>query len=103
MLQIPLVDGLQSRVRTTIGNVSYVFETKYNKRSLKYSLNIEIDNEVIVSGIQLLGGIDIAKYTNLPLSRVYVVNKNYPTKDITEDELTNDTLVVIIEDSDLED
>lgn len=102
MLKIPLLDGIENSVRTTIDGLNYTFNTKFNKRTELFSMDVQIDEEDIVTGIALVSGVDLGSYSPLPLTRVYCVNKVNPSKDISIGGLGNNGLVVIIEDSDLE-
>jgi len=102
MLQIPLVEGLQSSVTTTINDIYYTFETNWNERFGYYSMNISVDDGSVVSGVILVAGVDIADISTIPLNRVFCINKNEMNKDFGYTGLGNDGLVVIIEDSDLE-
>lgn len=102
MLQIPLVQGLNSVVETAINNQRYIFTTNWNERFGYYSMNVQIGNEEVITGIVLVSGVDIASSANLPLNRVYCVNKNNGKEDFGFTGLGDDGLVVIIEDSDLE-
>lgn len=102
MLQIPLLDGVENSVRTVVDSISYTFITKYNSRTELFSMDVQIGEEDVVTGIILTSGVDISTYSTLPLKRVYCVNKISPLQDITLGGLGNNGLVVIIEDSDLE-
>lgn len=102
MLKIPLVEGINNTVETTINDSSYTFITKWNDRFNYYSMDILLEGSEIVSGITLVSGIDIATISTIPLNRVYCINKNEANKDFGFTGLGNDGLVIIIEDSDLE-
>ena len=102
MLKIPLVEGTSNTVTATISSLSYTFVTNWNDRFGYYSMDIFVGNDEIVSGITLVSGVDITAITSIPLNRVYCVNKNEYNKDFGYSGLGNDGLVVIIEDSDLE-
>lgn len=99
MLQLPLSAGNNS-VETTIGDSTYLFEVRYNERFDRYSMNVYKDDELLVAGIRLLGGVDICDYTSLPLSSVYCINRNDYTADFGYDGLDEDGLVVVFEDGD---
>jgi len=102
MLQIPLVEGINNTVETTINNRSYTFITNWNDRFGYYSMDILIDNIEVTSGIILVSGVDIATISAIELNRVYCINKNESNEDFGFTGLGDDGLVVIIEDSDLE-
>lgn len=103
MLTIPLIDGLIQKVQTTIAGSTYILTTKRNDRTGTYSMDVTVDNNEVLHGIQLLGGVDIfAGFPDCPLNRVYCVNKTSPTLDFELGELGNNNLLVVIEDSDLE-
>jgi len=102
VLQIPLVQGINNTVETTIGDQRYTFVTNWNDRFGYYSMDVIVDDEDIVSGIVLISGVDITSISALELDRVYCVNKNETNKDFGFTGLGDDGLVVIIEDSDLE-
>lgn len=102
MLKIPLLDGVENSVRTTIDGINYTFVTKYNKRTELFSMDVQVNDVDLITGIVLTSGVDISRYPSLPLNRIYCVNKVSPYKDITLGGLGNNGLVVIVEDSDLE-
>lgn len=102
MLQVPLVEGINSEVETTINNEAYTFVTNWNDRYGYYSMDILQNGLDVVSGIILVSGVDIANIASIPLERVYCVNKNEANEDFGFTGLGDDGLVVIIEDSDLE-
>ncbi len=102
MLQIPLVEGLDKKVETTIGDKTYIFNTHWNARFGYYSMDITVANIKVDSGIVLVGGVDIASIASIPLERVFCVNKNDLSADLEYTGLGIDGLVIIIEDSDLE-
>jgi len=102
MLQIPLVEGLSSAVKTTINDQAYLLTTNWNARFGYYSMDISVNGIEVVVGILLVSGVDIADISTIPLKRVYRINKNEMNKDFGYTGLGNDGLVVIIEDSDLE-
>ena len=102
MLQIPLVQGINNTVVTTINDFSYIFEINWNDRFGYYSIDISRDGTEVVSGVTLVSGIDIATIASMELNRVYCINKNEANKDFGYTGLGNDGLVIIIEDSDLE-
>lgn len=104
MLTIPLIDGLVQKVQTTIAGSKYVLTTKQNTRTGIYSMDVVVDNVEVLHGIQLLGGVDIfAPLPSVPLSRVYCINKSNPLEDFEIGELGDNSILVVIEDSDLED
>jgi hypothetical protein len=102
MLQIPLVEGINSTLETTIGGVQYTFTINWNDRFSYYSIDIKVSRIEVASGIVLVSGVDIASSSKIPLSRVYCINKNDTDRDMVYAGLGSDGLVVIIEDSDLE-
>lgn len=103
MLKLPLEPGILTTRVTTINGISYSITIKWNSRTEIYSMDIAVSGEPVVYGIPLLIGIDLVKYyPQLGISRVYCINKNNITSEISYDELGSDGLVVIIEDEDLE-
>lgn len=102
MLQIPLVEGIVNTVETVIERKNYTFITKWNDRFGYYSMDIQIDNIDIASGLLLVSGVDIASIASIELNRVYCVNKNEALDDFGFTGLGDDGMVIIIEDSDLE-
>jgi hypothetical protein len=102
MLQIPLVQGINNTVETTINNQSYTFITNWNDRFEYYSMDILIESVEVASGIVLVSGVDVATISAIELNRVYCINKNESTEDFGFTGLGDDGLVIIIEDSDLE-
>lgn len=103
MIQLPLTEGLYNRVKTSIGGVGYTFTTNWNDRFEYYSMDIAVGNIDIATGVVLVSGVDIANISTIPLNRVFCINLNEGNKDFGFTGLGNDGLVVIIEDSDLED
>lgn len=102
MLQIPLVEGVNNTVETTIDNKSYTFVTNWNDRFGYYSMDISVENVEVASGVVLVSGVDIATITAIDLNRVYCINRNESNEDFGYTGLGDDGLVIIIEDSDLE-
>lgn len=102
MLQIPLNQGINSTVETTINDREYTFITNWNDRFGYYSMDVLEGNKVVASGLILVSGVDIATLSTIALNRVYCINKNEYNKDFGFTGLGDDGLVVIIEDSDLE-
>lgn len=103
MLTLPLTSGTLTTVETTINGERYGFTTKWNKRNSFYSLDVKFNGEELIFGIKLVFGVDImAQHTQIPLNRVYVINKLNSNHELLIDGLDNENgLVVIIEDSDL--
>lgn len=104
MKTIPLSSGTVRTIESSFGTDTYTFTTKWNDRDETYSLDIAVNGEEVVFGIKLVFGVDIAQqYTELPLNRVYVINKLGANLDLEFDGLDSDKgFLVIIEDSDLE-
>lgn len=102
MLQIPLVEGINSKIETVINDLSYTLTVNWNERFGYYSMDIELEGSVLMSGILLTSGVDICNFESIPLKRVYCVNKIEGNKDFGFTGLGDDGLVVIVEDSDLE-
>ena len=103
MLTIPLNAGIIKIIKTTIDRKRYTLTTKYNSRTGKYCLDVEINKIPLVTGIQLVSGVDLFNtYPEIPLNRVYCINSANPLLDISEEDLGTSGIVVIIEDSDLE-
>ena len=102
MLQLPLVEGINTTVETVIYDTSYKFNVKWNSRFEYYSMDVYVENVEVHSGILLLVGVDIASSESIPLSRVFCINRNEYNEEIGYTGLGSDGLVVIVEDSDLE-
>lgn len=102
MLQIPLVEGINSTVETTINNKAYTFITNWNARFEYYSMDIIADNIEVASGVVLVAGVDISDISTIELDRVYCINKNNSNEDFGFTGLGDDGFVIIVEDSDLE-
>lgn len=104
MLTLPLTTGVVRAVDTTIEGNRYRFTTKWNDRFKFYSLDISVNGVEVVHGCRILFGVDMfAAYTQIPINRVYAINKLGQNDPILFDGLDADKgLVVVIEDSDLE-
>lgn len=102
MLTIPLIEGTIQKIQTTISGNKYVFTSKKNTRTGTYSVDVTVNNEEVLHGIQMVGGVDIFDgFSNVPI-KCYCVNKVFPNNDFTIGELGNNNLLIVLEDSDLE-
>ena len=103
MLQIPLVEGNNITVQTIIYDTTYKFVINWNSRFKYYSIDVIKEEVEIYSGMILVSGVDLATVNDLGFTRLYCINKNDYNEDIEYTGLGDDGIVVIIEDSDLED
>lgn len=82
-------DGSQ-QFSTVLDGVSYTFNVSYNTRMNIWTCTISTGGNVIVSGVVLVGGVDILNQFTFNLKYMFVVNLDNPTIDAGANNLGTD-------------
>jgi hypothetical protein len=63
LVEIPVIDAPAQRLRTTLNEVDCTLELRHNATTDAWSLSVEIGGEVVVAGLRVVPGVDIANST----------------------------------------
>ena len=83
MTEIPLNSNPEQLFSITLIGATYDIRVALNSRTGIWSISFSQEGIHIINGIPLLGGIDILKQHNLPISNMYVVNLDNSNEDPT--------------------
>lgn len=93
-LEIPVTsEGAQS-FRATISGSTYDVFISYNSRMNVWYMDLNLNNETLVTGVALLGGVDIVSHYAINLADLYVVNIDNTRVDAEINNLGEDVLLV---------
>lgn len=76
MIEILLNTNPEQIFNITIDDVKYDMRVIYNSRLQGWSVDISQNGTVLVSGVALLGGVDILDQYNFDLKNMFTVNIN---------------------------
>ena len=100
MIEIPLTSEPEQLFSTSISGVKYNFRVIYGIRS-GWSMSISTDNEDLLDGVSLVGGVDLFKQHNIPIKNAYIVNLNNPSEDATSDNMGTSVKLFILTDDEV--
>ena len=103
MIEIPLSNSPEQFFNITINEENYDCRVILNSRLQQWSISISQNGEDIVNGISLVGGVDLMKQFNLPITNMYILNVDNPILDPTADNLGTVAKLLILTDEELSD
>lgn len=74
MIEIPLNTNPEQIFNITIDDIKYDMRVIYNSRLESWSVDISQNGTALVSGVELLGGVDILGQYNFDLKNMFTVN-----------------------------
>jgi hypothetical protein len=93
-LEIPITsDGGQS-FRATVEGSTYDFFISYNSRMNVWYMDIGLNNVELITGIALLGGVDVISHYAINLKYLYAINIDNPRLDAESDNLGEEVLLI---------
>jgi hypothetical protein len=101
MIEIPLNSSPEQLFSITLEGNTYDCRVILNSRTGVWSISFSQSGEDIVSGVSLLGGIDILKQYNIPIENAYVVNLDNTNLDPTKDNLGISAKLFILTDEEV--
>lgn len=101
MIEIPVNSDLAQRFSVAIDGVRYRVRVTYNSFREVWTMDLEDSSGPVVSGISLVGGVDLVKQYNLPFQGMYVINLEDSSADASATNLGEEVRVVILEEGDL--
>ena len=101
MIEIPLNSSPEQLFTSTLSGQVFNIRVILNSRLGVWSINFSKDGVDIINGVNIVGGIDLLRAHNLPISNLYVVNLD-TNDDPTRDNLGSIAKLVILEDSELD-
>ena len=88
--EILLTSNGSQRFNVVIEGANYVFLIAYNTRAGIWSATISSEGVELVSGVALVGGVDILKQFTFILKNLYMVDLNGTRLDATSENLGSD-------------
>ena len=101
MIEVPLNNSPEQLFSITIDGSTYDCRVVFNTRSEVWSISFSQSGIDMVSGVALLGGVDILRQYNLPIRNAFVVNLDDPTLDATGDNLGTSAHLFILTDEEV--
>ena len=101
MIEIPLNANPEQLFSANVSGGTYDFRVMYNSRTEAWSISVAQSGQPIVSGVAMLGGVDIFKQYNLPIKNIFVVNVDDATLDASADNLGSAVKLIIATDDEL--
>lgn len=101
MIEIPLTSAPEQRFTMTLEGQKYEFRVIVNSRTSKWSMDISQNGVDIVSGVHLVGGVDIFKQYNLPIKNAYVVNLDNRRLDPNKNNLGTSAKLFLLTDEEI--
>ena len=87
MIEIPLNSNPEQLFSVVLEGEIYECRVVYNSRKDTWTISFAQNGEDIITGINLLGGVDILEQYTLPIENMYVVNLDDSSLDATADNL----------------
>lgn len=101
MIEIPLNANPEQLFSITLDSINYDMRVILNSRTGIWSIDISRLGVEIISGVPLLGGVDIFKQHNLPIVNAYVVNLEKSNNDPTRAGLGSNSKLFILTDEEI--
>tara|TARA_R110000744_G_scaffold48819_1_gene106337 strand:+ start:513 stop:833 length:321 start_codon:yes stop_codon:yes gene_type:complete len=80
-IEIKITSDGSQRFSTVLDGKSYTFNISYNRRMNIWTCTISSDGIILVSGVTLVGGVDILNQFTFSLKYLFIVNLDDPTTD----------------------
>lgn len=87
MLEIPLNSSPEQIFDISISGSIYSLRVIYNTRSKVWTADIYRGSTTFISGLTLVGGVDLSAHLNIPIKNLYLVNLEDSSKDPTDSNL----------------
>jgi len=87
MIEIPLNSSSEQLFSITLNSTNYDCRVIYNSRVGIWSISFATGGDDVVTGIAIVGGVDMVKQYNFPVRNLYTVNLQNPSHDATADNL----------------
>lgn len=97
MIELPLTTSPEQIFSTAIQGNTYNLKVMLNSRVPMWTIDVSTSSETLITGVPLLGGVDIFKQHNIPIERAYVVNLDNPSLDPSLDLGTVSKLFILTE------
>lgn len=101
MLEIPLTNDPEQLFSITLNGEVYDCRVMLNYRGQFWTITISQEEVELITGVPLLGGVDIFEQYNIPIQNAFVVNLDDTRLDPTRDNLGEIARLFILEDSEL--
>ncbi len=101
MIEIPLNSSPEQSFTSTIRGRLYSIRVILNSRLALWSISFSQNGVDIVNGVALVGGIDILKAYNIPLTNAFVVNLE-TNQDPEKEGLGLTSKLLLLEDSEVD-
>jgi hypothetical protein len=101
MIEVPLNSNPEQIFSITLEGNTYDARVKLSSRTGIWSLSLSQSGVDIVSGVNLLGGVDIFSQYNIPISNAYVVNLDNPRLDPNKSNLGTSAKLFILTDEEV--
>jgi len=101
MIEIPLNSNPEQLFSINVDGNTYDCRVILNSRTGVWSISLSQLGVDIVSGVALLGGVDLLGQYTLPISNIYMVNLDNPALDPTTDNLGSVSKLFILTDEEV--
>lgn len=95
--EIPLTSDGAQLFNVVIGGVTYSFFISYNTRENIWTLDISSEAVKLVSGVALVGGVDLLKQYDIGFTGLWMVNVTDSEFDASGDNLGTDVLLFLVD------
>lgn len=101
MIEIPLTSDPEQLFNIILEGENFDIRVALNSRTGVWSIGFSQSGVAILEGVPLLGGIDILKQHNIPISNAFVVNLDKPSEDPSKDNLGVVARLFVLEDEEV--
>ena len=101
MIEIPLNSSPEQLFSINLSGVSYNIRVIYNSRLSVWSISFLQGITPVIEGVPIVGGIDILKQYNIPISNIYMVNLDNPKLDPNINNLGTTAKLFILTDAEV--
>jgi len=101
MIEIPLTSDPEQLFNITIEGENFDIRVILNSRTSVWSINFSQAGVDLIEGVPLLGGVDILKQHNLPISNIFLVNLDDSNLDPDKTNLGTAARLFILEDEEV--
>ena len=101
MIEIPLNASPEQLFSITLAGENYDCRVTLNSRTGVWSISFSQQGVHILSGVSLLGGVDIFQQYDFPVKNAYVVNLEQPAEDPSKTNLGTGARLFILTDEEL--
>lgn len=102
MLEVPLTSSPEQLFSIRLGSNTYDVRVILNSRTGLWTISLSQGEKNIVLGVPLVGGVDIFKQYNIPISNAYVINMENPVADPSKTNLGTSCKLMILTDEEIE-